>query len=381
MLKRRWLTAGETGVVIGLAIALRLTLLPHQTSDFRDFLFPWYQYIAHHGGFWALGDGFSNYTPLYLYGLVMVQGSLSHWPPVMAVKFIALPFDGLAAVCLYRCWQWPWPTFTSPIPRLLALTFLFSPTLVLNGAYWGQSDIIYTTGLVACLWALIRQRPHVALIAFALAIAVKLQAIWLLPALLIWAGYGQIPWWAFGWIPVVYGITCVPAAIAGRPWSELLTIYFSQANSYPFLTLNAPNLYQWVPNRYFGVIYPGVLFLAIAVIILFIGVMVRRKLSPTPLTLIQLSLISVVLVPFVLPKMHERYFFAADVLSLLYVGYFPQRFWVAPAINGISLFSYWPFLVGGQMIPLQFLALCLGGILVFLIGNVKDDPAPVANPN
>ncbi|MEB3227134.1 MAG: hypothetical protein VKJ27_02010 [Synechocystis sp.] len=124
-----------------------------------------------------------------------------------------------------------------------------------------------------------------------------------------------------------------------------------------------------------------VIGLAIAVIILFIGVMVRRKLPLTPPTLIQLSLISVVLVPFVLPKMHERYFFAADVLSLLYVGYFPQRFWVAPAINGISLFSYWPFLVGGQMIPLQFLALCLGGILVFLIGNVKDDPAPVANPN
>ncbi|MEB3160238.1 MAG: hypothetical protein VKL20_02120, partial [Synechocystis sp.] len=276
------------------------------------------------------------------------------------------PFEALTAFWLYRSWQWRWRDQNLELPRLLALTFLFSPTLVLNGSYWGQSDIIYTTGLVGCLWALIRQRPHLALIAFGLAIAVKLQAIWLLPALLIWAGYGKIPWRAFGWIPLVYVVTCFPAAIASRPWPELLTIYLNQANSYPFLTLNAPNLYQWLPNELFGVIYPGVLFLAIAVMTVFIVTTVRRKFAPTPQTLIQISLISVVLAPFVLPKMHDRYFFAADVLSFLYVGYFPQRFWVAPAINLISLFSYLPFLVGVEMIPLKFFALCLGAILVFL---------------
>jgi Gpi18-like mannosyltransferase len=349
-----------------LAIALRLTLLSHQTSDFRDFLQPWYKYIGNHGGFWALGDGFSNYAPLYLYGLVIVQGLLPWVSPVMAIKLITFPFEGLTTFWLYRSGQWRWRSRNPEFPRLLALTFLFSPTLVLNGSYWGQSDIIYTTGLVSCLWALIRQCPHLGLMIFGLAIAVKLQAIWLFPALLIWAGYGKIPWRAFGWVPLVYCMTCLPAAIAGRPWPELLTIYFQQANSYPFLTLNAPNLYQWLPNELFGTLYPGVLFLAIAVIGVFIGTGIRRKFTPTPPTLIQLSLISVVLVPFILPKMHERYFLAADVLSFLYVGYFPQQFWVAPAINLISLFSYFPFLVGVEIIPLKFLALCLGAIVIFL---------------
>jgi Gpi18-like mannosyltransferase len=294
----------------------------------------------------------------------MVQGLLPWVSPVVAIKLLTFPFEGLGTFWLYRSWRWR--DQTSPWPRLLALTFLFSPTLVLNGSYWGQSDIIYTTGLVGCLWALIRQRPHLAVMIFSVAIAVKLQAIWLLPALIIWASYGQIPWRAFGWIPGVYCLTCLPAAIAGRPWSELLTIYFQQANSYGFLTLNAPNLYQWIPNKLFDWLYPGVLLPAIAVIVLFILAGVRRKLPPTPPTLIQLSLISVVLVPFVLPKMHDRYFFAADGLSFLYVGYFPQRFWVAPAINLISLFSYLPFLTGVEMISLKFLALGLGAILVFL---------------
>ena len=326
-------------MVILLAIALRLVLLPHQSSDFRDFLNPWYQYILDHGGFWALGDDFSNYTPPYLYGLAIVQGLLPQWSAVMAIKLITFPFEALTAFWLYHCWRWRWQDQNPRLPRLLALTFLFSPTLVLNGAYWGQSDIIYTTGLVTCLWALIQKRPHWDMIAFGLAIAVKLQAIWLLPALLIWAWYGQIPWLAFGWIPLVYLMTCLPVAIAGRPWTELLTIYFQQANSYSYLTLNSPNLYQWLPNEFYGVLYPTVLYLAIAIIALFIMTSALRRFPPTPQNLIRISLISVLLVPFVLPKMHARYFFAADVLSFLYVGYFPQQFWVAPAINLISLFT------------------------------------------
>jgi len=338
VLNRSRLTGLGTGTVICLAIALRLVLFSHQTSDFRNFLQPWYEYIRDNGGFWALGADFSNYTPLYLYGLAIVQGLWPHWSPVVAIKILTLPFEALTAFWLYRCWQWRWAAQSPRLPRILALTFLFSPTLVLNGAYWGQSDIIYTTGLVACLWALIHKRPQVALMAFGLAIAVKLQGIWLLPALLVWAWYGQIPWLAFGWIPLMYVASCLPAAIVGRPWPELLTIYLQQANAYAFLTLNAPNLYQWLPNQFYDIVYPTVLYLAIAVIALLMVTLALGNFAPTPPTLIRISLISVLFVPFVLPKMHERYFFAADVLSFLYVGYFPQQFWLAPAINLISLF-------------------------------------------
>ena len=37
------------------------------TSDYREFLLPWYRFILEHGRFTALGLNFSNYTPPYLY--------------------------------------------------------------------------------------------------------------------------------------------------------------------------------------------------------------------------------------------------------------------------------------------------------------------------
>jgi Gpi18-like mannosyltransferase len=81
--------------------------------------------------------------------------------------------------------------------------------------------------------------------------------------------------------------------------------------------------------------------------------------------MIQLALISVLVVPYLLPKMHERYFFAADVISIIFGFYYPRYFFVPIIINLVSLFSYFPYLmlqhgVGVQIFSLPILSLILG---------------------
>ncbi|MFN5513464.1 MAG: hypothetical protein ACK5CA_01575, partial [Cyanobacteriota bacterium] len=171
-------------------------------------------------------------------------------------------------------------------------------------------------------------------------------------------------------VPLTYGALMLPAALLGRPWGELWGIYWNQSQTFDRLSLNAPNLYQWVSNDNYGRILPWALALAGGLIALFIWVASKSSIPLTFPNWLKISLISLVLVPFLLPKMHDRYFFPADVVSLLYGFYFPPYFWVPLALNGISLFSYFPYLWGGAPIPFTVLSLLLGAVLLGLFAHL-----------
>lgn len=61
--------------------------------------------------------------------------------------------------------------------------------------------------------------------------------------------------------------------------------------------------------------------------------------------------------------MHERYFFVADIISIIYGCYFPTYFFVPITVGMVSLFSYFPFLINMTIVSLKVLAI----ILVFTI--------------
>jgi len=363
---------------ISLAVALRGALLTHETPDYNYYLSPWYDYIVNNQGFWALQDNFSNYTPPYLYALVFVAHYLAFLPKVVAIKLIVFPFEVLASVLIYRLVKLAYPQ--GPLAKLATLTFLFAPTVVLNGSYWGQCDIIYTTALLACLYCWATHRFMAANLSFGTAIAIKLQALWLGPALLIGVFKKQYSWQLMVWIPLTYGFWSLPAAIAGRPWGELWLIYFQQSQTFASLTLNAPNIYQWIPPQFYSQVLPWSLAGAIVVCGLFITIVSSFKFTVTFPLWLQISLISVILVPYCLPKMHDRYFFAADVISLVYGFYFPTYFWVPLALNGISLFSYFPYLWGQQPLPLNLLSLLLAAVIVALFLHLQDSFVASQNP-
>jgi len=151
-------------------------------------------------------------------------------------------------------------------------------------------------------------------------------------------------------------VTLLPAWLAGRPLVELLMTYPAQAGQYTLLTQYAPNLYWWVPYDSLSAPQPdsilllnrilswgGIVFTALLVGLL---CLVSWR-SPVPLdkdVIVKLSLVSVLLLPFTLPHMHDRYFFAADVVSIIYAFYWPKRFFIPIIVGAASLFSYVPFL-------------------------------------
>jgi Gpi18-like mannosyltransferase len=267
---------------------------------------------------------------------------------------------------------------------------LFAPTVVFNGALWAQADATYTSMLVASIYFAIRRSPNPSLFFFSVALSFKLQAVFLLPLFVVLLLKRRVPIYSFVIVPATYMVSILPAWLAGRPLTQLFMIYPGQAAGDRDLTLNAPSLYQWLPNAP-GLLGPGIILAALLAGLL---CLVSWR-SAVPLdgdVIIRLSLVSVLLLPFTLPHMHERYFFVADVISLIYAFYWPRRFFVPLIVGGASLFSYLPYLFEEEPINLQYLTFLMGVALLVatidllkslypnLLGQPRPEPPGLGRP-
>ncbi|WP_334982528.1 hypothetical protein [Nostoc sp.] len=344
------------------AVLIRLFCVPNKSIDYKYFLEPWYDFIASHGGFSALKYSFADYTPPYLYWILISATLLSGLPKILAIKLFAIAVDFLCAFLTYKIVRLKYPEGKIPIFAFLAV--IFSPSVICNSALWGQCDVIYTTGLIACIYFLSIQKQILALVSFGIAVSFKLQAMFLAPLLLIMLLKKRISWYYLPLIPLVYVFLILPAWFAGRPILELLSVYFNQANEYKELAKNAPNLYQWIPSNFYNIVVPIGLTLTIFTIFLFAYIVYKSRLEITQSRLIYLATISVFFMPYILPKMHDRYFYPADIFSLIFAFYFPQYSWVAIVVQMSSFFGYL-----GTPMYIQLFSVPLGFTLWFVVRN------------
>ncbi len=353
---QRWLF-GAGGVL--LALVLRLSLWNFETTDFTIYSGPWQDYIIGHGGWRALRDNFGNYTPPYLYLLVI--GTYLPLSKLYVIKLISLPLDFFLAAWVAKLVGLK---YANPDTRLLVfLGVLFVPTTFFNSALWGQTDAGYTTLLLATVYYIIKERPAAAMWCFGFAFALKLQSVFLAPLLVILFLRGVIRWRHLLLVPLPYFLCLIPAWIIGRPLKSLLGIYTEQAAWTEELTKGAANFYQWFPNN--PILGRAGLIFAASLVYLFCLAITRRRPLLTPGLLIKLALFSTLLVPYTVPRIHERYFFPADMFAIIYACYYPRRWYVPFIVCGVSLLSYFPFLFGGLTpFGLGYLAVPLGLVLI-----------------
>jgi len=348
---------------LGVAFALfvRYCYRDVSNSDFSYYTSHWYAAVQQLG-LKATGTDVSNYTPPYLYLLYLVSSALPSLPALVAIKVPSVVFDFVCAGLVYRIVRLKYRD--RRIAMLAFLAVLMAPTVVANGAVWGQSDSIYTAMLVACVYLLMTGRSAAAMLAFGIAVAFKFQAMFLAPCICALWVRGRVPFWTLLMVLVVYAVAMFPAWLEGRTALELATIYASQADTFHSLTRNAPNLYAWLPERFYSVLVVAGLLLMTGIGCLYVWLVWKSRAKLVPALILKLSLLSLLLAPFFLPKMHDRYFFPADVLSIAYGFYFPGQFYVPVAISFASFFAYMPFLMGHPMVSLRLLALIMAAACI-----------------
>lgn len=314
-------------------IAVYIKVIDRVGWDVRTDLVPWLRHYADQGIVQGLSTDPSNYTPFYNYLLAIASLLTDHIDAVTIVKLISIAFIPLAAYYVYAITR----HFRSHEIALAAALGLFAiPTVILNAPLWGQADIIYTSFLLATFNAILNRRSLIAMTFYGLAISIKLQAIFFSPFLLYLILQRRLPFWYLAILPLIYLLTIAPEGLMGRPWTELLTIYMTQANNFSQISMEAPNIIQLVEQYTF--IPDNIVIVVATAMAVISGLMLsflplRTKLQNAEFDLKLLTL-CLVIIPYVLPKMHERYFFPADIFSYI-------LFIVKP--------SYWPLALGIQV--------------------------------
>lgn len=352
--------------VFGLFI--RLALFDFASGDYTGFLAKWFDSLKEAGGLAGIGLSLGDYTPPYIY----IVALLTYLPlkSLFSIKLVSCLFDFALAVLVmllaYRAQK------SNRLALCAYAAVLFLPTVVLNSAFWAQCDVIFTFFLVLCIWYFSKDRPFAGTLCFAISFIFKLQAVFLAPLLLLlWAKH-RMKLRHFLLIPAVYLAGILPAFLMGRPFGELLTIYFSQSAQYTKLSLNAPNLYIFIAEDQTSALSLAAILLCGTAVMLALYLLYERRFLWNFQTFVTIALFFAILVPFLLPHMHERYFYVADVLALFYAFCRPKRFYVAVLVEFASLAAYLPFLFGHYPIDLKFAAVAMFAALVLVAADLTQ---------
>ncbi len=326
------------------AMVLRGVCMEHETLDYQNFLTRWVRTIREQGGFKALQWNIGNYNVPYLYFLALF--SYSSVRDLYLIKLLSIAFDILLAWGVMRTVY----CFTDKRAKVLAAFFvtLFLPTVVLNGAYWGQCDSIYGAFAVWSVYFALKDKPVVSVCMIALSFAFKLQAVFLMPVFLVFLFARKIKWWHLVFFPVTYILVVLPAVLLGRPFKSTLLLYFNQAGTVGGgLNYNSSSMYALLRGAQnteqlavIGII-AAFAFLALLYLFCFLR---RRQLDNQALLIC--SLLVCVAVPFLLPHMHDRYFFLADALSVAFVFVWVKLIHVPVFVSFASLMGYCAYLTG-----------------------------------
>ncbi len=266
-----------------------------------------------------------DYPPLYLYPLYAVGRlvsveSIGGYPPfrMLAIKFIPCLTDSLTCVVLYRLAS----RRNRQIGQLAAMLWAINPAGIFNCACWGQTDCVLMFMASLLILALDEKRVIASGVLWAAMCSVKLQGLYLTPVIgmeVLTICFGRLSPKAFSFSDITKssvkrftGFLCAAAGtlaviylpfMLGSGFSAYhpemsfterffkpLTVYSEGLAKYPYITLNADNIYMLLGKN--GVndelrFFPGVsvhtlgsLFLLLAMALVVAVYLFGRRHSP-----------------------------------------------------------------------------------------------------
>lgn len=300
-------------IISVLALLIRVSLFKFESGDYVLFLKDWFNYLKANGGFWALKNYPGDYNAPYM----TIMSLLTYIPinSLYSIKIVSVFFDFVLAVASAALVKEIIPKNKKFYSFLTYCIVLFLPTVVLNSALWGQCDCIYASFVILSLLYLIKEKYIPSFILLGIAFSFKLQFMFILPLyVVLYIVKKKHSILHFLIIPLTNMVMCIPALIAGKSLKDLLFVYLNQTSEYSSPVLNFSNIYNYLPidNNSFGMI------IAVFICALMLIYIIYKKVKFDNMKIITLGLWFVLIMTFVLPSMHERYAFVAEILLVIY---------------------------------------------------------------
>jgi Gpi18-like mannosyltransferase len=319
---------GNSRVVFGVALAalvlallaLRVALWRYLASyDLLTAFLPWQTYLLTHGRWHALRHPLGIYFPAYYDVAILTSYLDGHFNRVSQIKLVSFCFDLIAALTAYlMVGRIARDSRLGPrgyVAQLFApFCILAGPTVLLNGSAWGQSDIVFTTFLLMSTYAVISGMGAAAALLFGFALAFKLQAVFFVPFLGAMLLSRRIRWVHVLLIPVGWLVALVPALLNGGSIAEFLKLLFSQGDTFPVLAINIGNPWTALMLLHFNEHIGTLLGVALTILVtIALSLWGRRPAFQSPVNTLMLASFSLLVMPYIMPRMHDRYFFPAEV--------------------------------------------------------------------
>ena len=341
-------------VAFGASLIARYVARHAESMDYTIFLNPWITQLGTHG-LSSLGENFSNYNAPYLILLWLA----SHLPfsHLASIKLISVIFDIILALSVWLVIHHYRPN-AKYLPYLGFLAIMFAPTVLQNSAVWGQCDSIYTSFIVLAFYAHLKKRQTFSWILWAIALAFKFQAIFFLPFL----GYVMLkdrvrlkPLVAAA---LTFILLSCPPLFFGRSLYDTFTVYLVQASpnlSDMRLALNAPTAYQWLPDNLYSAIRPMGIMIAFGGALGIVSLGLVRRFTPKAELII--ATLCVLSIPFLLPVMHERYFYIAEIFLIMGGFIYTRLLPLALIMQVITLITYLGYFDGQKQNVIPYMLL------------------------
>lgn len=351
-----------------LALYTRYRFLSFRSDDYKFFLGPWFNYLKDNGGLKALKDFPGDYNAPYMTILAL----LSYIPikAVYLVKLVSVIFDFILA---FLSGKLVYKLVSKNKKWLASLTYiivLFLPQVLLNGAFWGQCDSMYSSFCILALIFLLDKKYTKAFVALGFAFSFKLQFIFILPIFIVlYFSKKEFSIFNFLIIPLVNIILCIPAMIAGKPFIDCMMIYLNQTDTYQlFLQLNFINIYQLIDGAA-NYIRPVGILVTMAICITTLFYILEKKVKWNNEKIITLALWFLVVITFTLPCMHDRYLFLGEILSIIYYIVYRKNGLLVAIININAILTYFTYLFGKSIISFNIMAIIY---LIFILNFSKN---------
>lgn len=343
-----------------LALMVRLLFLERVTVDYEVFLQNWFNEIKANGGFFALKNDLTNCD--YNFPYLLILALLTYLPikPLWSIKMVSILFDillALASMFLVK------RLVEKKQKRYMLFTYamvLFWPTVILNSAYWSQCDAIYATFVLLALLKLLDQKYFQSCCFLGVAFSFKMQFMFIVPlyALVFLTDKNLLKklYYVFA-IPIVNLLLCLPVIVLRGNIGCAFQAYFTQLGEYnDAIAANFPNIYNLIcPSNLQDYIVnvpnanlPKIMIVILAIICLVtLIIFLKNKVKIQGKEVVLVGLWSVVLSTFLLPYMHDRYLYLADVLAILFFIVYDEEakkdainIWIPLGIEICSWYSY-----------------------------------------
>lgn len=347
---------------------LRYFCMENETGDYQDWVSRWVTHFRENGAWTGLGQEIwaCNYNVPYLYPLALF--SLSDIRDLYLIKLLSILFDVLMAWWVLKLVS----LFTQSTARRLTafIGTLWLPTVVLNGAYWGQCDSLYGSLAILSLYLALSDRPWASVAAIAVSFSLKLQAVFMMPVFLVFIIARKMKFKHLLLFPVVYILTILPAVLAGRSFKDLLLFYLNNADTAgASLNYNSSSLFSLLEVAESNESLAALVGIG-AAFALCLGVFAWTFVNRDRLNnrvILGAALVLCLGVPYFLPHMHDRYFFLADVLSFALAAAFPWEALIPALVSFGSLLGYHAYLRARFLVSMRNGGLVNGLALVLSV--------------